>query len=76
MKTLKRVVLVLGGLVIALAITGNNHIYVGEFWKQKVTKTLNEELDEDEIFVNLASNEYFKAIDLKTLKSSGHNTCL
>ena len=44
----------------------NKNLY--EFWKQKVTKTLNEELDEDEIFVNLASNEYFKAIDLKTLK--------
>ena len=44
----------------------NKNLY--EFWKQKVTKILNEELDEDEIFVNLASNEYFKAIDLKTLK--------
>jgi cytoplasmic iron level regulating protein YaaA (DUF328/UPF0246 family) len=39
-----------------------------EFWKQKITKTLNDELEEDEVFVNLASNEYFKAIDLKALK--------
>ncbi len=39
-----------------------------EFWKKKVTATLNEELDTDEVFVNLASNEYFKAIDTKALK--------
>ncbi|MEL6811655.1 MAG: peroxide stress protein YaaA [Bacteroidota bacterium] len=40
-----------------------------EFWKQKITKSLNEELEEGELFVNLASNEYFKAIDLKSLKA-------
>ena len=40
-----------------------------EFWKKKVTQSLNEELEPDEVFVNLASNEYFKAIDLKTLKA-------
>lgn len=39
-----------------------------EFWKQKISKALNEELEEGEVFVNLASNEYFKAIDRKTLK--------
>ena len=39
-----------------------------EFWKRKVTEKLNEELEEGELFVNLASNEYFKAIDIKTLK--------
>jgi len=39
-----------------------------EFWKKKVTAKLNEELEEDEVFVNLASNEYFKAIDTKSLK--------
>lgn len=41
-----------------------------EFWRKKVTQTLNEELEEDEVFVNLASNEYFKAIDLKTLNAN------
>ena len=40
-----------------------------EFWKQKITKALNEEIGEGELFVNLASNEYFKAIDTKTLKA-------
>jgi len=39
-----------------------------EFWKKKITQSLNEELKEGELFVNLASNEYFKAIDTKTLK--------
>ena len=39
-----------------------------EFWKQKITEKINEELEEDEVFVNLASNEYFKAIDTKSLK--------
>ncbi|WP_417876642.1 peroxide stress protein YaaA [Winogradskyella sediminis] len=44
----------------------NKNLY--EFWKKKVTKALNDELEEDEIFLNLASNEYFKAIDTKALK--------
>ncbi|WP_438711470.1 peroxide stress protein YaaA [Aquimarina muelleri] len=39
-----------------------------EFWKQTITNHLNEELKEEELFVNLASNEYFSAIDKKTLK--------
>ena len=44
----------------------NKNLY--EFWKKKVTQVLNEELKNDELFVNLASNEYFKAIDTKALK--------
>lgn len=39
-----------------------------EFWKKDITKALNEELEDDELFLNLASNEYFKAIDVKALK--------
>jgi cytoplasmic iron level regulating protein YaaA (DUF328/UPF0246 family) len=39
-----------------------------EFWKQKITSSLNDELEEGELFVNLASNEYFKAVDVKSLK--------
>ena len=39
-----------------------------EFWRKKVTTALNEELKDDELFVNLASQEYFKAIDIKVLK--------
>ena len=39
-----------------------------EFWKKDLVKSLNAELKTDEVFVNLASNEYFKAIDVKALK--------
>lgn len=44
------------------------HKNLYEFWKKKVTQSLNDELDDNELFLNLASNEYFKAIDTKTLK--------
>ncbi|MBC9797617.1 peroxide stress protein YaaA [Sinomicrobium weinanense] len=40
-----------------------------EFWKKTLTQTLNEELEEGELFINLASNEYFKAVDAKALKT-------
>ncbi|MCL4156052.1 UNVERIFIED_CONTAM: hypothetical protein GTU68_061648 [Idotea baltica] len=39
-----------------------------EFWKKTVTDSLNSELEDDELFVNLASNEYFGAVDTKALK--------
>ncbi|EDP71986.1 hypothetical protein FBALC1_12832 [Flavobacteriales bacterium ALC-1] len=44
----------------------NKNLY--EFWKKKVTQALNDELEDNELFLNLASNEYFKAIDKKALK--------
>lgn len=37
-------------------------------WQKKVTDYLNDELEHDELFLNLASNEYFKAVDTKKLK--------
>ena len=40
-----------------------------EFWKTKVTPQLQEELQEDEVVVNLASKEYANAIDFKVLKA-------
>ena len=49
-----------------MAVGKNKNLY--EFWKKKVTQALNDELLDDELFLNLASNEYFKAIDTKTLK--------
>ena len=39
-----------------------------EFWKPTITKELNSQLEKDELFVNLASNEYFDAVDVKKLK--------
>ena len=38
------------------------------FWKDKITQALNGELQEGELFINLASEEYFKAIDTTKLK--------
>jgi len=38
-----------------------------QFWDTKVTDALNTELGNDEVFVNLASNEYFKVIKSKLL---------
>ncbi|EDP95642.1 peroxide stress protein YaaA [Kordia algicida OT-1] len=49
-----------------LPVGKNKNLY--EFWKKKVTKQLNDELEADELFVNLASNEYYKAVDAKALK--------
>ncbi|MCL4165980.1 UNVERIFIED_CONTAM: hypothetical protein GTU68_042137, partial [Idotea baltica] len=49
-----------------MPIGKNKNLY--EFWKKKVTQSLNEELQDDELFLNLASNEYFKAVDVKALK--------
>lgn len=48
------------------SIGRNKNLY--DFWKKKVTQTLNAELEDNELFLNLASNEYFKAIDTKVLK--------
>ena len=45
----------------------NKNLY--DFWKKRLTKELNNELKDDELFINLASNEYFKAIDKKSLKA-------
>ena len=39
-----------------------------EFWKKKITDQLNDELEDGELFINLASDEYFKAVDPKKLK--------
>ncbi|NND16461.1 MAG: peroxide stress protein YaaA [Eudoraea sp.] len=46
----------------------NRYRNLYEFWQKKITKALNEQLEDDEVFINLASNEYFKAIDIKALK--------
>lgn len=49
-----------------LPIATKKNLY--EFWKKDVVTALNQELEDDEILVNLASKEYFKAIDVKALK--------
>lgn len=49
-----------------MAVGRNKNLY--EFWRKRLTQSLNDELVEGELFINLASDEYFKAIDKKALK--------
>ena len=50
-----------------IPVGSNKNLY--EFWRKKLTDSINKELTNDEVFLNLASNEYTKAIDTKVLKS-------
>ncbi len=52
-----------------IGIAGKKNLY--EFWKTKITTKLNLELAQNKqaILINLASNEYFSAIDVKKLKA-------
>lgn len=49
-----------------ISIGESKNLY--EFWKTTITKALNKELKKEELFINLASNEYFSAVDVKSLK--------
>ncbi len=49
-----------------IAIGEQKNLY--DFWKKKLTESLNKELKKEELLINLASNEYFSAIDTKKLK--------
>jgi len=42
-----------------------NNLY--KYWGDKVTDALNEEMEDEEVLINLASNEYFKVINRKKL---------
>lgn len=52
-----------------LPVARKKNLY--EFWKTKITAKLNEELaqTDQKLLINLASNEYFGAIDTKKLKA-------
>lgn len=50
-----------------LKVNGCDRLY--DFWNDKLTEALNNELEEDELFVNLASKEYFKALNPDKLKA-------
>ncbi|NVK51371.1 MAG: peroxide stress protein YaaA [Flavobacteriaceae bacterium] len=39
-----------------------------QFWGNTIAKALNDEMKDDELFINLASAEYFKAVNQKVLK--------
>jgi len=49
-----------------LPVGENKNLY--EYWKSTITQSLNDELKDGELFVNLASKEYFDAVDAKALK--------
>ncbi|MXN89905.1 peroxide stress protein YaaA [Flavobacterium sp. Sd200] len=49
-----------------LPVGDNKNLY--EYWKATLTEALNNELKDDELFLNLASKEYFDAVDAKSLK--------
>lgn len=49
-----------------LKVGRNKNLY--DFWKKQLTEYLNSELEDNELFINLASNEYFGAVDEKLLK--------
>ena len=51
-----------------LKINRKKNLY--EFWGKTITDNLNEELEDGELFVNLASQEYFKAVQPKNLKAN------
>ncbi len=40
-----------------------------DFWKSKITNAIDKEINDEEILVNLASNEYASVIDFKLLKN-------
>jgi len=50
-----------------LKIESNENLY--QFWGNAITDALNDEMDKEEVFVNLASNEYFKVINKTLLKT-------
>ena len=49
-----------------MAVGDKKNLY--EFWKQQITESLNSELKDGELFINLASKEYFDAVDTKALR--------
>lgn len=52
----------------SLKVNSSNNLY--EFWGSSITDYLNQEMVKDELLVNLASKEYFKAVQSKNLQAS------
>lgn len=51
-----------------LSVGESKNLY--EFWKPRIAKALNKELKKGDVLVNLASQEYFSAVDEKALKAT------
>jgi cytoplasmic iron level regulating protein YaaA (DUF328/UPF0246 family) len=52
----------------SIAIGESKNLYA--FWKTKITKALNKSISKGDFLLNLASNEYFSAVDIKSLKAN------
>jgi len=48
-------------------LKGQKNLY--DFWKKDVTNSILKEIEEDDIIVNLASNEYFSVIDSSLIEN-------
>lgn len=51
-----------------LSVNNSKNLY--DFWGNKITEEINSELKEDEVVINLASNEYFKSVKTNLLDAS------
>lgn len=51
-----------------LSVGRKKNLY--DLWREEITSELNRELKEHDLFVNLASGEYFKAVDKKKLQGT------
>ena len=51
-----------------ISINGSKNLY--DFWKENVTNSIVNEANENEIIVNLASNEYFSVIDKSLISNT------
>ena len=51
-----------------LNVNGSDNLY--DYWRDKITQKINEEITKDELFINLASNEYSSVINKKELKTT------
>jgi cytoplasmic iron level regulating protein YaaA (DUF328/UPF0246 family) len=50
-----------------LSINGSKNLY--DYWGNRITDSINSELNEEDVLVNLASIEYFKSVKKKDVKS-------
>lgn len=56
-------------LEMGIRLKNGNNTNLYQFWGEKLTNKLNEELSKSPVLINLASNEYFKAIKPKALNA-------
>ena len=50
-----------------LSVNGSKNLY--DFWSESVTNSITDEVSDDELIINLASNEYFSVINSKLLNN-------